>query len=233
MEFYNILSSMRKSKGLSQEELAEKIGVSRQAISKWENGISSPEMMQLKKLCEFFETTPNELLGYENKNEQEEKNVVVSAPQRPWYKALLIVIAGILAANLIIAVIPFAIGAVMSMKADSFENTRMISDSVKSFEIIGKGVVGHNRIIEIEFVPSITDSKFEYLVGVIDENGYETLYPAKIKAGICRAEIELEMHSVHNTSVIAIIKDKNSENVMYSEKLATIKHVDKESIGWI
>ncbi len=233
MEFYNILSSMRKSKGLSQEELAEKLGVSRQAISKWENGISSPEMAQLKKLCEIFETTPNELLGYESKNEPEEKTVVVSAPQRPWYKVLLIVIAGILAANLIIAVIPFAIGAVMSMKTDSYENTQIISDSVKSFDIIGKEVEGKKRIIEIEFVPSITDSKFEYLVGVIDENGYETLYPAKIKAGICRAEISLEMHSVHNTSVIAIIKDKNSENVMYSEKLATIKHVDKDSIGWM
>ncbi len=233
MEFYSILSSMRKAKGMSQEELAEKLGVSRQAISKWENGISSPEMAQLTKLCEIFEVTPNEILGYENKKETEEKTVVVSSSSRPWYKVLLIVIAGILAANLITVAIPLAIGFVRSMTDDNYENTQLISNSVKSFDIIGKEVVGHNRIIEIEFVPGVTDSKFEYLVGVIDENGYETLYPAKIKAGICRAEIELEMHSVHNTSVTAIIKDKNSENVMYSEKLTTIKHVDKDSIGWM
>ncbi len=233
MEFCNILSSMRKAKSMSQEELAEKLGVSRQAISKWENGISSPEMAQLTKLCEIFETTPNELLGYEDKKDTKEKEVVVSSPQRPWYKVLLIVIAGILAANLITVAIPLAIGAVMSIKPDSYENTKLLSDSVKSFEIIGKEVVGHNRIIEIEFVPSITDSKIEYLVGVIDENGYETLYPAKIKAGVCRAQIELEMHSVHDTSITAIIKDKNSENVMYTEKLATIKYVDKDSIGWV
>lgn len=233
MEFCSILSSMRKAKGLSQEELAEKLGVSRQAISKWENGISSPEMAQLPKLCEIFETTPNELLGYESKKENENKTVMLSAPQRPWYKVLLIVIAGILAANLILGVIPLAIGAIMSVKTESYENAKFASDSVKCFDIIGKEVIGHNRIIEIEFVPAVTDSKIEYLVGVIDENGYETLYPAKIKAGICRAEIELEMHSVHNTTVTAILKDKNSENVMYSEKLATIKHVDKDSIGWI
>lgn len=233
MEFYSILSSMRKAKGMSQEELAEKLGVSRQAISKWENGISSPEMAQLTKLCEIFETTPNELLGYEDKKETQEKTVVVSAPQRPWYKVMLIVIAGILAANLITVAIPLTIGFVRSMTDDNYENTQLISNSIKSFDIIGKEVVGHNRIIEIEFVPGVTDSKFEYLVGVIDENGYETLYPAKIKAGICRAQIELEMHSVHNTSVTAIIKVKNSENVMYSEKLTTIKHVDKDSIGWM
>lgn len=114
MEFKSILYSMRKAKGLSQEELAEKPDVSRQAISKWENGISSPEMAQLPKLCEIFETTPNELLGYEDKKETEEKTVTVSAPQRPWYKVLLIVIAGILVANLLIACIPLAVGYIIS-----------------------------------------------------------------------------------------------------------------------
>ena len=38
----------RRNSGLSQEQLAEKIGVSRQAISKWESGISTPELEKLK-----------------------------------------------------------------------------------------------------------------------------------------------------------------------------------------
>ena len=40
MEIGKIIQDLRKRKGLSQEELAEKIDVSRQAVSKWENGVS-------------------------------------------------------------------------------------------------------------------------------------------------------------------------------------------------
>ena len=40
MEFQQRLSSLRKQKGISQEALAERLNVSRQAISKWENGVS-------------------------------------------------------------------------------------------------------------------------------------------------------------------------------------------------
>lgn len=41
----------RKKMGLSQEKLAEKIGVSRQAITKWENGLASPELEKIVSLC--------------------------------------------------------------------------------------------------------------------------------------------------------------------------------------
>ena len=44
----------RRKSGLSQEQLAEKIGVSRQAISKWESGTSTPELEKLLALSECF-----------------------------------------------------------------------------------------------------------------------------------------------------------------------------------
>lgn len=44
----------RKKMGLSQEKLAEKIGVSRQAITKWENGLASPELEKIVSLSECF-----------------------------------------------------------------------------------------------------------------------------------------------------------------------------------
>ena len=53
--------ALRRKNGLSQEQLAEKIGVSRQAISKWEGGLSTPELDKLKALSECFQVTIDEL----------------------------------------------------------------------------------------------------------------------------------------------------------------------------
>ena len=52
---------LRRSAGLSQEQLAEKIGVSRQAISKWEGGLATPELDKLIALSECFGVTLDEL----------------------------------------------------------------------------------------------------------------------------------------------------------------------------
>ena len=44
MELYEKLYELRRASGMSQEELAEKLGVSRQAVSKWESGATQPEL---------------------------------------------------------------------------------------------------------------------------------------------------------------------------------------------
>jgi len=67
MEFGEKLSAARKAKGFSQGELAAKINVSRQAVSKWESGTAQPETANILKLCEVLEVSPNELFGYDEK----------------------------------------------------------------------------------------------------------------------------------------------------------------------
>ena len=57
------IKAIRKSKGLSQENVAEKLGVSRQTISKWEQGLSVPDADMLISLSEAFETPVSTLLG--------------------------------------------------------------------------------------------------------------------------------------------------------------------------
>lgn len=54
MSFGNNLFKARKRSGLSQEEVAEKLGVSRQTVSKWENGETLPDILQSKKLSSFY-----------------------------------------------------------------------------------------------------------------------------------------------------------------------------------
>ena len=59
----------RKQAGLSQEKMAEKIGVSRQAITKWENGTGTPDIANLMAIAELFQISVDELLS----NEKSEK----------------------------------------------------------------------------------------------------------------------------------------------------------------
>ncbi len=54
---------LRKSRGLSQEALAEDLGVSRQAISKWENGSAVPESDKLIAIARYFSVSLDELIG--------------------------------------------------------------------------------------------------------------------------------------------------------------------------
>ncbi len=62
MEFNNKLYELRKKKGLSQEELAGKLNVSRQTVSKWELGDSTPDMEKLIALSDLFEISLDELV---------------------------------------------------------------------------------------------------------------------------------------------------------------------------
>lgn len=57
------IKTLRKSKGLSQEELAIKLNVVRQTVSKWENGLSVPDSSMLMLLAEELDTSVSTLLG--------------------------------------------------------------------------------------------------------------------------------------------------------------------------
>ncbi len=62
MEFNEKLQELRKSRGLTQEELAEALFVSRTAVSKWESGRGYPNIDSLKELSRFFSVTIDELI---------------------------------------------------------------------------------------------------------------------------------------------------------------------------
>ena len=62
MEFNNKLYDLRKKKGLSQEELASRLNVSRQTVSKWEVGDSTPDMEKLIAISDLFDISLDELI---------------------------------------------------------------------------------------------------------------------------------------------------------------------------
>lgn len=63
---------MRKAKNISQEVLAQYLGVSFQAVSKWENGDALPDVMLISAIASFFEVSTDELFDY-NLMKQESK----------------------------------------------------------------------------------------------------------------------------------------------------------------
>lgn len=69
MSFRKNLEYLRKSKKLSQEELANKLNISRQSVSKWESGAAYPETEKILAICKIFDCTLDELM---NQNIQEE-----------------------------------------------------------------------------------------------------------------------------------------------------------------
>jgi len=74
MSLGNRLYELRKKKNISQEEAAEKLGVTRQTISKWETDQSLPDFDKILPLCVLYEITTDELLtGTSNQKKNEEK----------------------------------------------------------------------------------------------------------------------------------------------------------------
>ena len=65
------LSRIRKEKGLTQEDIAKRIVISPQAVSKWENDVSSPDILVLSSLADILGVSVDELLGRENGTSQE------------------------------------------------------------------------------------------------------------------------------------------------------------------
>ena len=79
------LTNLRKARGMTQEELSEAVGVTRQTISKWERDTSTPDLDYLCKLCDLFGVTADDLIRPEREAAKASSSLqteqTVSAPQ--------------------------------------------------------------------------------------------------------------------------------------------------------
>ena len=111
------IKALRKTKGLTQDELAIRLNVVRQTVSKWEKGLSVPDAEMLQKIAEIFEVNVSQLLGspiIQNENvdviaEQlsriNEQLVVKNNRNRKIWKAVCGVLAIIIVVQLILVVL--------------------------------------------------------------------------------------------------------------------------------
>ncbi len=138
--FSENLKTLRKQKGLSQEELAIRLHVVRQTISKWEKNLSVPDADTLIRLAEILEVSVSELLGTKIENENVSSDVaeqlsrineqlaIKNRRSRRIWKAVAIVLAVIVLVNIFIAIF----FSVPNLNEKIQNNQPAISDEVQS-----------------------------------------------------------------------------------------------------
>ena len=73
-----MISSLRKEKGMTQNDLAEKMNVTDKAVSKWERNLSFPDVNSIPKLAEILDTTVEELLNAQSKKENNKFDEIIN-----------------------------------------------------------------------------------------------------------------------------------------------------------
>ncbi len=142
MKFDENLRNLRKEKDLSQEYLAEKMGVSRQTISKWENGTAMPDLKKLTELAEFFEVSMDNLLGLkydtdDNQQKGEDGSAYNAAEANQYTNELIKTLGGQNNSNskgLSIAVVILSAALIITifMCISSFNNVNSRVDSLQN-----------------------------------------------------------------------------------------------------
>lgn len=110
MKIGNKITELRKRDGLSQEELAEKLGVARQTISKWEIGETSPDLKQAKELSNVFKVSLGEMVGNGNEDDLIEKINTIEKKTNQTLKTTRIILASMLSIFVIYLVATIMLG---------------------------------------------------------------------------------------------------------------------------
>lgn len=141
MNFGEKLTSLRKQKGLSQEELGYQLNVTRQTVSKWELGQTTPEMDKLVEMSKIFGVTVDELTNESELNSNEVEKIedkpINDKPQNnATLKVILIIIAVFIIGGIIVYSIVFSkffsFGKGLFNKVDEgFDEAKSIIDMVK------------------------------------------------------------------------------------------------------
>ena len=137
------LKTLRKQKGFSQEELATRLHVVRQTISKWEKNLSVPDADTLIRLAEILEVSVSELLGAKIENENTASDVaeqlsrineqlaIKNRRSRRIWKIVAIILAAIILINIFIAVIfsvPTLNEGIQSNQPEIIDQTQIIEE---------------------------------------------------------------------------------------------------------
>lgn len=137
------ISRFRKAKGYTQEEFSQLLGVTAQAVSKWENDLSCPDIMLLPKIAQLFDISVDELLGGTNGKPQQDK-----APET----------------------LPVDISKLNLKIKVTGENKKPVNVSfplttIKKFTKLGMGISGMLNVNS----PSINNSQIDNIFRLIDE----------------------------------------------------------------
>lgn len=144
------LSALRKEHSMTQEEVASRVGVSPQAVSKWENDQSYPDIMLLPQIAQMYGVTVDELLSREPKQEVQ---VVPEAQRKDIDQMILRIYVDSKAGDRVRVNLPMALVKValeMGLELPQVAGNKSLSDIDlnKVFRLVQEGVIG--KLVEVE-----------------------------------------------------------------------------------
>ena len=188
MTFHEHLTRRRKALGLSQEELAAKIGVSRQAVSKWETGDVVPDLNRLLALAEALDTSLDALCGRETAESAATAPAVPDAPPKkhPW---LLPALWGFLAGCLLMG----GLWAWSQRNVVPAEEAAAESTLPDTFTVSGVGFSGvSDGTVAYQFTPSAAGAGYTYQITFTDPEGKSAVFDVPCSGGVCTGTAALE-----------------------------------------
>ena len=224
--FQSKLYELRKQKNYTQEDLAKQLHVSRQAISKWENGVSYPSMDILSNLAKVFNVSIDELF-----NQNDVRNITFKHNKKLInFKKMTIIISILILIILTVSVI----GLVTATKAYQM-NEDKVEEVVKDFQV-GMVVITSDKTGEVNVdVNNLRESGYPYHLNNVENNviledsfGFFKIHNYNNK--LVKATIYLDRTKI-NFAMIASIYQKpdNSLYIKYSHWVS-INNITKFSL---
>lgn len=141
-------SDLRKDKGFTQEDIANRLNVSSQAVSKWENDVSYPDISLLVEISEIFDVSVDFLLGKRN-----EAAVVLETTKKDVNKMLLKIVVNSsdgdkVRINLPLAFIKIGLDSGIAMPQIKGNDALKGIDWQQILDLVDQGIMG--RIVEVE-----------------------------------------------------------------------------------
>lgn len=238
MKFGDNLRKLRKSKKLSQEDLAGKMQVSRQSVSKWETGDAYPEMNNILQLCKIFRCHINDLVNdsivdIDSLDEEIKMNVVkLKKEQQTKMKGLskAISIIAKVCKVITIACIPLVIASMVVLgvivsKVDVVDNKLILNgnDKITITEIDGKVSLKINDSVIADTTNQSEIIRIKEFLG----NNSKTMVLVYVEAGFTFLIISLVLISIMLRALEKLFDNINQgdtpftlENVEYIKKIA-------------
>ncbi len=223
MAFQDRLAALRKENGLSQEQLAEKINVSRQAISKWETGDTQPEMAKLLLLSDVLNTSLDDLCQSQPRQTAKSHEPALRAHRALWFVGVMMLAIGLALGGVSGHFLFRSTPAVPAKEtAQPLDQLRISSLTVNITE-----VGSSTETLWLTFSPTISKEDWGYTVVKTTADGTTDPYGAEYKSGVCQCGIPALYGA--DFTLTAVVSDGTNS---YSAGLLNVFGVSKASVSY-